>query len=174
MADRDRTDRDQTLRADKADGRVVAPAGAAANKGWSLGGALGWLALALGTLGFIWFVSHQLGAGWEGRENQALSMVKDLKLPGMARSLSESTIELSNQARDKGTFVGQFAWSASQIQGPNYTVKLNWMEGSEHKRAEYNVDLDGKTVVPAGPQAASFLKQAGATTVPSAPVAPAN
>jgi hypothetical protein len=101
-------------------------------------------------------------------------MVKDLKLPGMARSLSDSTIELSNQARDKGTFVGQFAWSASQIQGPNYTVKLNWMEGSEHKRAEYNVDLDGKTVVPAGPQAASFLKQAGATTVPSAPVAPAN
>ena len=107
MADRDRTDRDQTLRADKADGSVVAPAGAEANKGWSLGGALGWLALALGTLGFIWFVSHQLGAGWEGRENQA-------------------------------------------------------------------VDLDGKTVVPAGPLAASVLKQAGATTVPSAPVAPAN
>lgn len=158
----DRTDRERNE-----GGKVVAPA-AEANKGWSAGGLFGWLALALGTLGFIWFVSHQLGAGWEGRENEALGKVRGLQLPGMTRNLSDATIDLSNEARTKGTFVGQFAWSASQVQGPLYTVKLNWMEGSEHKRAEFQVDLQNATVVPGGPAAVGVLTQAGATQIPAA------
>ncbi|MFM7144687.1 MAG: hypothetical protein ACKOCT_07515 [Alphaproteobacteria bacterium] len=157
----DRTDRERNE-----GGKVVVPA-TEANKG-GMGGLLGWLALALGTLGFIWFVSHQLGAGWEGRENEALGTVKELKLPGMTRNLSDATIDLSNDARAKGNFVGQFSWSASQVQGPLYAVKLNWMEGSEHKRAEFQVDLENKTVVPGGPAAAGVLTQAGATQIPAA------
>lgn len=158
----DRNDRER-----KEGGKVVAPA-TEANKGGGAAGLLGWLALALGTLGFIWFVSNQLGAGWEGRENEALAQVKALQLPGMTRNLSDATIDLSNDARTKGTFVGQFAWSASQSQGPLYTVKLNWMEGSEHKRAEFQVDLENKTVVPGGPSAVGVLTQAGATQIPAA------
>ncbi|MBU6282225.1 hypothetical protein KGQ64_08300 [bacterium] len=157
MADRERNE----------GGKVVAPV-TDENKGWNAGGLLGWLALALGTLGFIWFVSHQLGAGWEGRENEAQAKVRELKLPGMSRNLSDATIDMSNEARTKGTFVGQFAWSAAQVQGPLYTVKLNWMEGSEHKRAEFQVDLENKTVVPGGPSAVGVLTQAGATQIPAA------
>ncbi len=157
MADRERNE----------GGKVVAPV-TDGNKGSNAGGLLGWLALALGTLGFIWFVSHQLGAGWEGRENEAQAKVRELKLPGMSRNLSDATIDMSNEARTKGTFVGQFAWSAAQVQGPLYTVKLNWMEGSEHKRAEFQVDLENKTVVPGGPSAVGVLTQAGATQIPAA------
>ena len=123
----------------------------------------GWGVLALGTIGFIWFISTQIGAGWEGREQEALEMVQTMQKPAMAHSLKDSTIEIGNQARTSGKFVGQFSWAASQIQGPNYVVKLTWMENDEHRRATWNVDLEKMTIEPAGPEATDFLKRAGAT-----------
>lgn len=137
-----------------------------------LGALVGWLGLALGSIGFIWFISQQLGAGWEGRENEALDVIKTMKLPGMARSLTDSTIDLGNAARQAGQpFVGQFSWSASQVEGPLYAVKLTWMEGSEHRRAEWKVDLENKNFYPTGPTTAEFMKRTGATSIPTAPPA---
>lgn len=137
---------------------------AAPKKQSHLGVIVGFAILAIGTIGFIWFVSTQLSVGWEDRENEALAMVKELKLPGMKYNLTDSTIEIGNAARTGGSFVGQFSWSASQVQGPNYSVKLTWMEGSEHRRAEWAVDLEQKKVEPNGTEAVDFLKRAGATS----------
>lgn len=131
------------------------------------GAILGWGSLVLGTVAFIWFISTQLSVGWENREAEALGKVKAIQLAGMKHNLADSTIELGNQARTTGQFVGQFSWAASQLQGPNYAVKLTWMEGSEHRRADWKVDLEKGTAEP-GPEAADFLKRAGATSVPTA------
>jgi hypothetical protein len=136
---------------------------AATEKKSHVGAALGWGLLAVATIGFIWFISTQLSVGYEGREDEALQMVKSLQLPGMKHTLSDSTIEIGNEARASGSFIGQFSWSASQVQGPMYLVKLTWMEGSEHRRAEWSVDLEKKKIEAAGPSAADFLKRAGAT-----------
>jgi len=136
---------------------------AAQKKQSHMGAIVGFGILALGTLGFIWFVSTQLSVGWEDREPEALAMVKNLKLPGMKHTLSDSTIEIGNAARASGSFVGQFSWSTSQVQGPLYAVKLTWMEGSEHRRAEWKVDLENKKVEPAGTEASDFMKRAGAS-----------
>jgi hypothetical protein len=136
---------------------------ASTEKKSALGAILGWGLLALGTIGFIWFIATQLAVGWEDREDEALKMVKELQLPGMKHDLSDSTIEIGNAARASGQFVGQFSWSSSQVEGPMYSVKLTWMEGSQHKRAEWNVDLENQKIAPAGPTATEFLKRAGAT-----------
>jgi len=136
---------------------------AAQKKQSSVGAIVGFGLLALGTIGFIWFISTQLSVGWEDREQDALAMVKTLQLPGMKHTLNDSTIEIGNAARASGSFVGQFSWSASQVQGPMYAVKLTWLEGSEHRRAEWKVDLENKKVEPAGTEAADFLKRAGAS-----------
>lgn len=147
-------------------------AGDPGSKKTPAGALIGWLALALGSIGFIWFISQQLGAGWEGRENEALALVKNLKLPGMAHPLTDSTIDLTNAAREANQpFVGQFSWSASHVEGPLYSVKLTWMEGSEHKRAEWKIDLENKTLLPAGPTTVEFLKRTGATEIPAVPAA---
>ena len=41
------------------------------------GGDPGWGSLALGTIAFIYFIAIQLGVQWEGREQEALKMVRD-------------------------------------------------------------------------------------------------
>jgi hypothetical protein len=124
---------------------------------------LGWGLLAVATVGFIWFIGTQLSVGWEDREDEALKMVRGLQLPGMKHNLADSTIEIGNAARTSGSFVGQFSWSASQVQGPMYAVKLTWMEGSEHRRAEWTVDLENGKIEPSGDTAKEFLKRAGAS-----------
>jgi hypothetical protein len=127
------------------------------------GAILGWGLLAIGTVGFIWFISTQLSVGYEDQEPKALEMVKSLQLPGMQHNLTDSTIEIGNAARAGGSFIGQFSWSSSQVQGPLYAVKLTWMEGSEHRRAEWKVDLEQSKIEPTGEEAVEFLKRAGAT-----------
>ena len=37
---------------------------------------LGWGGLAVATIVFIYFISMQLGVGWEGREQEALNLVR--------------------------------------------------------------------------------------------------
>ncbi len=131
-------------------------------KGSNLGALIGWGLLAVGTIAFIWFIRTQLSAGWEDREKEALEMVQAQKAPGMAHTLKDSTIEIGNAARASGSFVGQFSWSASQVQGPSYVVKLTWMEGSEHRRAAWDVDLEKQSIEPSGPEATEFMQRAGA------------
>jgi hypothetical protein len=127
-------------------------------KGGSSGAAiLGWGILALGTIGFIWFISTQLSVGWENREKDALEMARTYQGAGMKTKLSDHTIEVGNLARANGQFVGEFSWSATQTQGPLYKVLLRWVENSEHKRATWNVDLEKKTVEPADPEAKEFM-----------------
>ena len=38
---------------------------------------LGWGSLAVGTLAFIYFIAIQLGVQWEGRDQEALKMVRE-------------------------------------------------------------------------------------------------
>ena len=64
----------------------------------------------------------------------------------MTTKLADHTIEVGNLARSSGQYAGEFSWSATQTQGPVYKVLLRWVEGSEHKRATWNVDLEKKTV----------------------------
>jgi hypothetical protein len=110
---------------------------------------------------FIWFISTQLAVGWEGREQEALDLVKNYKAPGMQFDLADQTIAVGNAAREKGGFVGQFSWSATQTEGPVYRVQLMWMENSANRRASWEVNLENETVTPQGEDAKKFMQPAG-------------
>lgn len=112
-----------------------------------LGAIVGWGLLAVATLGFIWFVFTQLGAGWEGRENEAQEIVQNYQGPDMQYTLKDQLIEFGNQARAKGRFVGTFAWSTTQDDGPLYKVSLIWKEDSATRKATWLVNLEDGSIV---------------------------
>lgn len=122
------------------------------------GAILGWGALAVGTIAFIWFISTQLGVGWEGREKEALELVREYKAPAMQYNLADQTIAVGNAARERGEFIGEFSWSAKHQEGPVYRVDLTWKEGSSNHRASWVVNLEEKTVVAGGPEAQKFMQ----------------
>lgn len=124
---------------------------------------LGWGSLAIGTLAFIYFIAMQLGVQWEGRDQEALKMVRDYKGPGMQFSLSDQTIALGNAAREKGDYIGEFSWGAKHDEGPLYKVELTWKEGSSNHRATWKVNLEDKSVLPADVEAQKFMKPPGAS-----------
>jgi hypothetical protein len=126
-----------------------------------IGAILGWGGLAVATMAFIWFISTQLAVGWEGREQEALDLVKNYKAPGMQFDLADQTIAVGNAAREKGGFVGQFSWSATQTEGPVYRVQLMWMENSANRRASWEVNLENETVTPEGEEAKKFMQPTG-------------
>ena len=124
---------------------------------------LGWGSLALGTIAFIYFIAIQLGVQWEGREQEALKMVREYKGAGMQFNLADQTIAVGNAAREKGGFIGEFSWAAKHDEGPAYKVELTWKEGSSNHRASWKVNLEDKTVLPADVEAQKFMKPAGSS-----------
>lgn len=135
-----------------------APSNQTAPQTSNAGAMIGWGLLGIATLGFIWFVVTQLGAGWEGRETEAQEIVQNYKSPEMKYSLKDQLIEFGNQARAKGRFVGTFAWSTTQDEGPLYRVSLIWKEDSATQKATWMVDLQDGSIKPEGKQAEQFMK----------------
>lgn len=125
------------------------------------GAIIGWGLLAVLTIGFIWYISTQLGVEWAGREQEALDTVRNYKGPGMQTKLTDQLIFVSENARKKGGFVGQFAWSATQDEGALYKVELIWKDGSATQKALWLVNLEDGSVKPQGPDAAQFMKPIG-------------
>ncbi len=126
--------------------------------GSHLGAILGWGGLAVATIAFVYFIFLQLGVAWEGREQEALDLVRQYKGPGMQYNLSDQAIALGNKAREQGGFLGEFSWSAKHDEGPNYKVELTWKEGSSNHRAAWLVNLEDKSVKPADVEAQKFMK----------------
>jgi hypothetical protein len=131
------------------------------NKGSHIPAILGWGGLAVATIVFIYFISIQLGVGWEGRDQEALNMVRQYKGPGMQYNLADQTIAVGNAAREAGGFLGEFSWGAKHDEGPVYKVELTWKEGSSNHRATWKVNLEDKTVQPNDVEAQKFMKPAG-------------
>jgi len=123
-----------------------------------IGAIIGWGSLALGTIAFIYFIAIQLGVGWEGREKEALDLVRQFKGPGMQYNLADQTIAVGNIAREKGSFLGEFSWSAKHDEGPVYKVELTWKEVSSNHRATWKVNLEDKSVLPNDVEAQKFMK----------------
>jgi hypothetical protein len=137
-------------------------ASSSSSKGGShIGAIIGWGSLALGTIAFIYFIAIQLGVGWEGREQEALNLVREFKGPGMQYNLADQTIALGNAAREKGGFLGEFSWSAKHDEGPLYKVELTWKEGSSNHRATWKVNLEDRSVLPGDVEAQKFMKPIG-------------
>jgi len=129
--------------------------------GSHLAAILGWGGLAVATIVFIYFIAIQLGVGWEGREQEALDLVRQYKGQGMQYNLADQTIALGNAAREKGGFLGEFSWSAKHDEGPLYKVELTWKEGSSNHRASWKVNLEDKSVTPGDVEAQKFMKPVG-------------
>jgi len=123
-----------------------------------VGAIVGWGLLAAATIGFIWFIMTQLGAGWENRETEAQEVVQNFKSPEMTYTLKDQLIEFGNKARAKGRFVGTFAWSTTQEEGPLYRVSLVWKEDSATQKASWLVNLQDGSIEPESDQAKSFMK----------------
>jgi len=125
---------------------------------------LGWGGLAVASLAFgYWVFATQLSVRWQGREKEALAMVRAFQGEGMKHNLDDLKIEIQSEARERGYFIGQFEWSAVQSEGPIYKVTLTWMEKDQHKRAAWNVDLSKKSVTPADSEATAFMKRTPGT-----------
>ncbi|MEW6272890.1 MAG: hypothetical protein AB1689_26745 [Thermodesulfobacteriota bacterium] len=122
---------------------------------------IGWGGLAVATVIFIYFIFIQLGVGWEGREQEALDLVRQYKAPGMQYNLADQTIALGNAVREKGGYLGEFSWSAKHDEGPVYRVELTWKEGSSNHRASWKVNLEDKSVTPGDVEAQKFMKPVG-------------
>ncbi len=135
-----------------------APSNQTSSGGSTAGAMIGWGLLGVATLGFVWFVVTQIGAGWEGRETEAQEIVQNYKSPEMQYTLKDQLIEFGNQARAKGRFVGTFAWSTTQDEGPLYRVSLVWKEDSATQKASWLVDLQDGSIKPEGKQAEGFMK----------------
>lgn len=123
-----------------------------------VGAIVGWGLLAVATVGFIWFIVTQLGAGYENREAEAQEMVQKYKGPQMQYTLKDQLIEFGNNARAKGRFVGTFAWSTTQDDGPIYRVSLVWKEDSATRKASWLVNLQDNSIEPEGDEAKSFMQ----------------
>ena len=123
-----------------------------------VGAIIGWGALAVGTIAFIVFIFNQLGVQWEGREQEALELVRKYKGPGMEYNLADQTIALGNAGREKGGYLGEFSWNAKHDEGPVYRVELTWKEGSSNRRASWKVNLEDQSVTPGDVEAQKFMK----------------
>ena len=125
--------------------------------GWTPAAILGWGGLAVATAGFIWFISTQLAIGYAGKEKDALEVAKNWKSPAMSARLDDLKLGIQEAARQNGLSLSQFSWSSVQGDKSVYKVSLLWMEGSQHKKATWNVDLKDGTVTLADPAAIEFV-----------------
>ena len=114
------------------------------------GAILGWGALAVGTIAFIYFISLQLGVGWEGREQEALK--HGARVQGLRACSTTSPTRRSPSATRRARRAGSSASSPgrrSTTRGRVYKVELTWKEGSSNHRATWKVNLEDKSVLPA-------------------------
>ena len=123
---------------------------------------LGWGGLALFTVLFAWVIINQLQSAeeWADRGQEAVALVRHFTPNGQPETLEDLIKGYSLKAKDKGGYVGEFTWNATQKDGPEYEVTLLWKEGNDHKVALWRVDLQNKDVRPQGDAAASLPERA--------------
>lgn len=130
---------------------------------------LGWGGLALFTVLFALVIINQLqsAAEWADRGPEAVTLVKQFKPAGESDTMEDLIKGYSLKAKDKGGYVGEFTWNATQKDGAEYEVTLLWKEGNNHKVALWRVDLQQKEVRPQGDAAASLPQRARDGTIDS-------
>jgi hypothetical protein len=128
---------------------------------------LGWGGLGLFTILFAWIVINQLRSAeeWADRGTEAVALVKQFRPDGQADTLEDLIRGYSLKAKERGGYVGEFSWNASQKDGPEYEVTLLWTEGNNHRVALWRVDLHQKDVRPQGDAAASLPQRAREGTI---------
>lgn len=134
----------------------------------SLGAILGWGGLAVFAIAFGWYVGAPLivGQRWSDKQSDAIQLVKDYK-PNGHTSLYDLIRTYAQQASGRGSYVGEFSWSAVQRDGPEYEVTLLWTEASERKVAVWRVNLKNRAAPrPQGNDAANLLQRLAAISPP--------
>ena len=122
---------------------------------------VGWGAL-FGFSGlFAWLIINQLQMAqtWDGRSDEAISLVKKFK-PDGPETLDDLIRGYSLKAKEKDQYVGEFTWDAKQKDGPDYEVTLLWKEGEQHKVAVWRVDLESSEIRPQGDEASTLPQRA--------------
>ena len=111
---------------------------------------------------FAWVIINQLqsAAEWADRGPEAVTLVRQFKPAGQSDTMEDLIKGYSLKAKDKGGYVGEFTWNATQKDGPEYEVTLLWKEGNNHKVALWRVDLQQKDIRPQGDAAASLPQRA--------------
>ncbi|HZR83264.1 MAG TPA: hypothetical protein VFD92_19375 [Candidatus Binatia bacterium] len=122
---------------------------------------IGWGGLALFSVLFGWIILNQLRTAeeWSNRGPEAITLVKQFKPDGGTDTMEDLIRGYSIKAKEKGGYVGEFAWEAKQKEGPEYEVTMLWRDGEKHKTALWRVDLRQKQVRPQG-DAATLPKNA--------------
>jgi hypothetical protein len=134
----------------------------------SLGAILGWGGLAIFAIAFGWYVGAPLivGERWSDKQNEAIQLVKDYTPTGK-QTLYDMIRAYADKGRERGTYIGEFNWSAMQRDGPEYQVTLLWKEGDESKVAVWLVNLKSKGPPrPQGNEAASLPQRFSAALPP--------
>jgi hypothetical protein len=89
-----------------------------------------------------------------------VKLVKQFKPDGQPDTMEDLIKGYSLKAKDRGGYVGEFTWNATQKDGSEYEVTLLWKEGNNHKVALWRVDLQQKDVRPQGDAAAGLPRRA--------------
>ena len=97
---------------------------------------------------------------WADRGQEAVKLVKQFKPDGQPDTMEDLIKGYSLKAKDRGGYVGEFTWNATQKDGSEYEVTLLWKEGNNHKVALWRVDLQQKDVRPQGDAAAGLPRRA--------------
>lgn len=117
----------------------------------AIGTIVGWGALGVFALWFAYQVASPLliGEKWAEKAPEAIELVKNTKPLGN-ETLYDMIRAYSLKAKENDFFVGEFSWSATQKDGPEYEVTLLWTEGEQKKVALWRVNLENKEVRPQG------------------------
>ena len=123
---------------------------------------VGWGGLALFSVLFGWIILNQLRSAeeWSNRGPEAVALVKQFKPDGKTDTMEDLIRGYSLKAKEKGGYVGEFAWEAKQKNGSEYEVTMLWRDGNNHRTALWRVDLRQKQVRPQGDAAADLPRRA--------------
>lgn len=110
---------------------------------------------------FAWLIIAQLQSAqtWEGKKNDAISMLKQFR-PDGSETMDDLIRGYSLKAKEQDKYVGEFTWDAKQKDGPDYEVTLLWKEGDKHRVAVWRVDLENKEIRPQGDEASTLPQRA--------------
>ena len=117
----------------------------------TVGIVIGWIMLLVFALGFTWYVGKPLivGEQWQGRENEAIDVVKNYK-PFGDQQFYDMIRAYSLRTKDQGNHVHSFNWGAIHQDGPRYEVTLLWQEGSQKKVAIWMTNIETGDISPQG------------------------